>query len=253
MKIGLFFLLLCSSYSYAHDIALVSQHIAIKKQHQSAWQHDVLARAVVSRKFDFGLQGTYLERFNRHESRGGAFAMYHLTHELTIEARYLKGKDENDILPQDEYNLTAYYALTEGFTPFVNYRDIKYSMTKLHTLNLGLEIEKFPNFIIIPQIMGGKATFDQPAQTKNVHSLGLKVMYYREKEYSLFAFGYQGKEAAQGIIGQSNIVIDTLTGGMGAGYFITPNIRSELTVDHTDYQEINNQFVTTTLNLRWIF
>ncbi len=121
MKIGLFFLLLCSSYSYAHDIALVTQHLNIKKQHLSAWQHDVLARAVVSRKFDFGLQGTYLERFNQYETRAGAFAIYHLTHELTVEARYLKGKDENVILPQDEYDLTAYYALTPGYTslPFL--------------------------------------------------------------------------------------------------------------------------------------
>lgn len=256
MKISLFFLLFLSATVFAHDVALVTQHLAIKKQHLSGWQHDVLARAVVSRKLDLGLQATYLERFAQYETRAGAFAIYHLTPALTVEARYLKGKAENVILPQNEFDLSAYYSLTPGYTPFLAYRDVDYSVTRLHAVNLGLEIEKIANFIFIPQVMVGKATFKSPAETKGVHNVGLKIMYYREKEFSLFAFGYQGKEASQGIrglVGPSNILVDTLTGGVGAGYFFTPALRGELTVDHTDYQEINNQFITTTLNLRWIF
>ena len=126
-------------------------------------------------------------------------------------------------------------------------------MTNLNTANVGIEIEKIPNLIIIPGFMVGNATFKSPAETKTVNNFGLRVVYYREKNFSLYAFGYKGKEAAQGIIGVSNILVTTTTGGAGGGYYFKQNFRGELIVDHTDYREINNQFVTTTLILTYFF
>lgn len=253
MKLLLLILFLSTSTVFAHDVALVTQHVAIRKQSISAWQQDVLARAVVSPVLDLGLQATYLERFDFHENRYGGFLIYHPSTALTVEGRYLRGERENEILPKDEYNISAYYALAPGFTPFLIYRDVDYSITELHTLNLGLEIEKIRHFIIVPQVMFGSATFERPSETKNVHNVGLRIMYYREQDYSLFIFGSKGEEASQAIIGRRSILVSTLTGGAGAGYFVTPALRAELLVDHTDYEEINNQFLTTTLQLRWIF
>lgn len=250
-------LFLSTTLLHAHDIALVTQHVAVKRQSESAWQQDILGRAVLNRVLDVGLQATYLERFEQYENRYGGFLIYHPTTNLTLEGRYLHGDQDNEILPRDEFDMSAYYSVAKGLTPFLVFRDARYSVTDLSTLDLGLEIEKIPHLIIIPKVMFGSATFKAPAQTKNVHNLALRVMYYKEKSYSLFVYGSAGKEAAQGIVGdagpRSSVLVDTLTGGIGAGRFLLPNLRAELLVDHTDYDELNNQFLTTTLHLRWIF
>jgi hypothetical protein len=249
----LFVLILFPAILFAHSISLNTQHVALRRQHDSGWQHDVLARAVVSRKFDVGLQATYLERFQSYDRRAGAFVIYHPSSDLTLEARYVKGDDQNIILPQNEYNLTAYYAAAPGLTPFLIYRNVDYSATRLNTAHLGLEIEKIANIILIPHVMFGKASFKSPRQTSDVYNYGLRAMYYREKDFSLFVFGSKGQEASQGIIGVSNLLINTLTGGAGAGYFFTQDLKGELTIDHTNYKEIRNQFVTTNVNLQWMF
>jgi hypothetical protein len=246
-------LTLLSGFAQAHEVSLITQHISLKKQHQSGWQQDVIARAAVSRNFDVGLQGTYLERFDLFENRVGGYVMYHPTNRLTLDARYLRGKSSNQILPLDQFDFSAYYALFKGYTPYLFFRDARYSSTDLQTITLGAEIEKISHFIIIPQVMFGSATFRSPSESKNVHGFSLKVMYYVEKQFSLFAYGSSGKEASQGIVGQGNLLVDTLTGGLGAGYFLTPSLRSELFIDHTDYQELKNQFLTTTFQLRWMF
>lgn len=247
------FLVFLSTSLQAHEVQVSTQHLDIKKQNETAWQHDIIGRAVLSRKFDIGLQATYLERFDLHEGRFGGFLIYHPKPGITLEFRYLNGQNENEILPEDQYNFSAYMAWQEGLTPFLLYRDARYSQTHLHALNLGLEIEKIRHIILIPQIMFGKATFNFPAETKDVHNYGLRAIYYHEGRFSLFAFGYKGKEASQGIIGQSNIIVDTLSGGLGTGFYFTPTIRGEILIDHTDYEQLNNQFVTSTFNLQWVF
>lgn len=253
MKLTLLLFLLLPGLALAHEVALITQHITLKKQHQSGWQQDVIARAAVSRNFDVGLQASYLERFDLFENRMGGYLMYHPTNRLTLDARYLRGKSSNEILPLDQFDFSAYYALFKGYTPFLFFRDARYSITDLQTLSLGVEVEKIPHFIIIPQLMFGSAAFKSPSDSKNVHSISLKVMYYVEKKFSLFAYGSSGKEASQGIVGEGSQLVDTLTGGLGGGYFLTPNLRGELFVDHTDYQELSNQFITTTFQLRWMF
>jgi hypothetical protein len=120
-------------------------------------------------------------------------------------------------------------------------------------MTLGAEIEQFKNILIIPQVMFGKASFNAPNNTRDVHSYGVRVSYYREKFYSLFAFGFKGVEASQGIVGKSTFLVDTTSGGLGVSYHFVPQLKTELIVDHTDYEQLKNQFVTTTLNLVWDF
>ena len=143
-------------------------------------------------------------------------------------------------------------AAAPGYSPFLTYRHAQYSVTDVNSFQAGLEIEKIRNIILIPQALLGSATFKSPADTKGIYNIGLRAVYYQEKIFSLFAFGFMGKEASQGIIGKSNILVDTKTFGGGAGYHITQDFRGELIVDHTDYEDLNNQFITTTLNLIWV-
>lgn len=245
-------LIFLSLNAQAHEILSITQHVNLRKQNETGWQQDLIAKFDFNQKFDFGAQATYLERFDFYEKRVGGFVVYRPNESWTLEARYLQGMG-NEILPEKQAIISAYFAAGAGLAPFIYYRDSRYSVTHLHTVNLGVEIEKIPHFIIIPSVMIGRATFKSPGKTDDVHNYGLRATYYVEKKWAFTVFGYKGKEASQGIIGRSTLLIDTLSGGLGATYFFNDDFKADLIFDHTDYDQINTEFHTTTLNLSWMF
>lgn len=245
-------LLFLSAFAEAHELQFLGQHIKLNRQNESAWQQDLLARAVLSRKHEMGIQTSYLERFDLHENRLGGFYTFRPNDQWAFEAKYLRGNDVV-ILPHDQYSVSVYHSLTAGMAPYLIYKNSMYSVTHLQTVTAGLEIEKIPSIIIIPQLTSGTAKFNQPNSSKNLFNAGLRIVHYKEALYSVFAFGYQGKEAAQGIVGESNITVNTKTAGLGGSYYFIPSLKSEITFDYTDYEQLRNQFVTTTLNLSWVF
>jgi hypothetical protein len=252
--VGFFFLLFSflSLSVFAHEIQSLSQYIHIRKQNDIGRQQELIAKMNINRKFDFGLQATYLERFSFFEKRGGVSVSYRPNHKWNVDIRYLHGVG-NKILPQHQSILSTYYSLSKGLTPFFIFRDSKYSTTDLNTLNAGIEIELIPHMIFIPMLMGGKATFTSLSKTQDVHNYGMRAIYSLEQKFAFSLFGFKGKEASQGVIGQSTFLIETLSGGASMAYFFIPKMRTELIFDHTDYKEIKTQFYTTTLNLTWIF
>jgi hypothetical protein len=237
---------------YAHEIISTTQHVNLVRQKQSGWQQDLVAKFDLSEKYSVGAQATYLERFEFFDERLGGFFVFRPNEKWVLEARYLQGKG-NEILPEKQTTLSAYHALGNGYVPFLFYRDSRYSVTKTHTVTAGAEIEKIPHFIFIPSAMIGQANFESPHETKDIYSYGLRMIFYREKNYGLTLFGFKGKEASQGIIGRSSQLVDTLSGGGGFNYYFTDDFRGDLIVDHTDYDQINRQFITTTLNLSLVF
>lgn len=246
-------ILFLSTSLFAHEVRLTNQHLKLNRQHQSAWQSDIRAKATLSEKVEAGLTATYLERFDLFEKRAGVFALYSPSELLTIEAQYIQGMEDVEILPQHHYQLTAYHALKTGMSPFVTYANRLFSVTHVQSLNAGIEIEKIQNIIIVPQIMVGQARFDNAAEIERIYHFGLKAIYYQENKYTFSLYGFKGTEASQGVFGQSNILINTLTGGAGVGYHFTSDVKTEFIFDYTDYDEINNQFLTSTLNLVWKF
>lgn len=241
-----------STSAFANQLQFTTQHLDIRGNKESGLQQDVAGRAVVTRKLELGLLGTYLERYHFFEKRFGAMAIYRPSDTLTLEARTLFA-DHTQILPQHQHSITAYYALADGLTPFVTYKDSRYSVTRLHQYNFAMEIEKFRSVVLMPQFMFGKATLTGPSETRDVHNIGLRAIYYHEKRYSLFIFGHKGTEASQGVVGKSNLILDTLTGGLGGSYYFIPPLKTEIILDHTDYKQIKTQFLTTTLNIVWDF
>jgi hypothetical protein len=246
------FILMVPQLAMAHEIQSSSQHVNLRKQKQSGWQQDLVARVELNRKFDIGGQVTYFDRFNIFDKRAGGFLIYRPSELWTFEARYLQGKG-NEILAEKETLLSAYHATNTGLTPFFFYKDSRYSVTHLHLLNAGLEIEKIPGFIFIPTVSLGRATFKSPGETKDVHSYGLRVTYYKESIYAFTLFGYKGEEASQAIVGRSSTLVKTLTGGAAFSWNFTQDFKSELSFAHTDYDELQTEFHTTTLNLSWMF
>ncbi len=250
--IGLFIVFLSTS-AYAHEVQLITQHIKLNRQNDSAWQSDFLAKAVLSPKWEAGLQGTYLERFNLYENRAGAFVVYHPLQNLTLEARYLRGEAGVEILAKDQYSLALYHSLSEGISPFLIYQNSLYTITHLQSMRLGIEIEKIRNILIIPQILIGQAQFKDPGEVRELNSLGLKVSYYEEKKYSFSLYGYKGLEASQSLIGRSSQTIGTKSVGASASYYFFRDVKSEFLFDYTDLGKLENQFITSTLNLVWTF
>lgn len=252
MNLLLYIGLVLSGSAFAStDFLLSTQHLSITRQNETGWQHDLSGKHDLDRKTYVGLTGTYLERFSFFEKRYGAFVGHKVNDRLSVEARYYLGEGDNEILPREQKILSAYYSLARGLTPFLFYRDNRYSVTRVHEARFGMEIEKISNIILIPQVMLGKATFESPAGTESIYNYGLRAMYYEEKKYTAFVFGYTGKEASQGIVGASNILVDTRTAGLGGSWYFKDNFRAEFVFDHTDYEQLKNQFLTTTLNLYW--
>lgn len=214
-------------------------------------QQDLMGRTRLNRKVSVGVSGTYLERFDLVEKRGGALLGLKPNERLSVELGFQSGNG-NNLLPETETSLQTYHMGREGLTPFFIYRDSRYSVTRLHSLNLGMEIEKIPQWVLIPTVFLGKATFNAPATTRDILSYGVRMTYFLETKYSLSIFSNRGMEASQGIIGRSTRLLDTFTGGVSCSYFILPEIKTELTFDHTDYNQIRTQFHTTMLTLTWM-
>lgn len=244
--------LLFSFPVFSHEITSVTQHVNVRKFDEIGWQQDLIGRLNVNRKFDVGFQGTYMERFDIYDKRLGGFVTARPTDGWTFEARYLQGMG-NEILPEKDVTLSAFHSLTDGISPFAYYRDSRFSVTHLHMGTLGVEIEKIPHFVFIPMVSFGKATFKDPAETDDVHTYGLNVIYYQEKNYSFSLFAYKGKEASQAIVGASTQLVNTLTGGASVGYYFNEDWRGQLVFDHADYDELETEFHTTTLNLSRMF
>lgn len=241
-----------SSIALANELQSVTQHIDIRKQSETAWQQDLIYRHDIDRKWQIGVQGTYLERFDKFEKRGGLIAIYRPSELWTFEGKMLLGKG-NDILPELETTLTAYHSTMVGISPFFSLKDARYKETTLDIFNLGVEIEKIEGFIFIPTLAIGTAKSKSPNETKIVHSFGIRASYYQEGRYTASVFGHSGKEVSETIIGKSTELISTLTGGASFEWYFNDDLRAEIILDHTDYKQLKNQFVTSTLNLRWAF
>ena len=251
--ISLLTLLFLSDISTAHEVRLSTQHLKLNRQGKSGWQQDIFAKAQFSSNWHAGINGTYLERFDIYERRLGSMVVYSPHELLTIEASYQRGLDEVELLPRDQYQLSLYHALGTGTSPFLIFQNSLYTVTHLQSMRLGVELEKISGLILIPQVLLGQASFTNQSEHKNIYSLGLRAVYYKESNYSFILYGYRGTEAAQGAFGRSSQTINTLTGGLGAGLDVMEALKTELLFDYTDFDEINNQFLTTTFNLTWKF
>lgn len=252
MRFLALFLLICSNFALAHELQSVTQHLDIHRQGETAWQQDLIYRHDIDRKWQIGVQGTYLERFDLYEKRAGVIAVYRPSELWTFEGRFLQGMG-NEILPEKETSLMAYHSTMVGISPFFGIKDSRYSNTTVDTLNVGLEIEKFDGIILIPNVTVGMAKFKDPNETKNIYTLGVRAAYYQEGRFLTSIFGYTGKEASQAIIGRSSELVSTLTGGASFEWIFSEAFRGEVLIDHTNYKQLKNQFITSTLNLRWTF
>ena len=253
LRLSFIFMVFLSGIASAHEIQFSNQYIQINKQNTQGFQSTFIGRAEVNQKWSVGILANYLERFSLYENRLGMLANYKPNDLFTIEARFIKAEGGTKILPQDQYRISVYHSLSEGVTPFLSYQDSTYSITHLQTLNFGIELEKIQNFIFIPQFMMGRAKFKDPIHNREVNGIGLKIIYSVENNYAFFLFANKGIEASQSVTGEAAKTLNTKTSGLGVNFYFNQTIKVEGLFDYTDYEELSNQFLTSTINLTWMF
>lgn len=241
------------SAAFADVFQSTSQYSNIKQynQHKNGFFQEILARTTLSRKLDIGIQGSYLERFDLFEKTAGVNLNHTFNDFWTIDFTYLMGHG-NKILPEIQSNINLYHRYSEGISPFVFIRQSAYSLTNVTSLSLGTEIEKIPHLIFIPTLGIGKATFKTPAITNDINNFGLKIIYYTENKYAFSIFASVGKEASQAVIGANSRLIDTQLTGLSIAYYIISQLKTEIILDNTKYQQLDTNFQNSTLNLTWM-
>jgi hypothetical protein len=242
-----------SGIASASELHFSNQLIKINRQNETGYQAYVSGKTALNSAWELGLLANYIERFRLYETRLGGLATYRPNDRFFFEMRYLKGQENVQLLPKDQYGITVYHSWSDGISPFLNYQNSIYSITSLQTLKLGVEIEKIKNIIIIPHASIGQAKFNDPSETKEVNHLGLKVMYVVEENYSFQVYASKGIEASQAIVGRDSQTIETKTAGFGASYYTFGQLKLEGLFDYTDLGQLKNQFLTTTINLSWNF
>ena len=252
MKKSVLILLCLFGIVEAHEIRFTNQYVNMNKRDDTGWQHDLSFRYQVNEQWKVGAQGRLLEKFGQNEQALGLLLNWKPKTEVSFDFSYFTGNG-NEILPKDDIILTTYWGMMAGLSPFLTIRKSDYTQTNIYSATLGMEFEKIINFIFVPQLMLGRAKFKSPSSTEGLYSFGLKGIFYKEEFYKLFAFYYRGKEASQGIIGASNFRVDTQSVGIGGAYYFTKDFAAELTVDYTDYDQLNDEYLTTTLDFKYLF
>ncbi len=234
----------------ASEIQWSVQHVKLQKQNLSGWQHDLYGKKDLSADLNVGLKGAYLERFSLYDTNYGGFVGYKFNKQLYVEVVYTQGMG-NQILTKRQTTLINYYALMEGFTPFLILKDSRYSNTTVQDALLGMEVEKWPHFLFIPQFTLGSSKFKSDQTHESIYSYSLKVIYYTENKFSLFIYGSRATEASQGINGNvtNNFNITSTTGGIGGSYNFLDSLKMEFSIDHTHYKELKNQYITSLFSL----
>ena len=253
MKRALFLLVFLSTTGFAHEAYLSSQHTKINRQEESSWLHTAGGKMHLNDESSITLEGSYLERFSFYEKRFGAGYFQQVLPNWGLGINYLHAFNNPEIFAEDQFNINNFISFNDGLSAFALYQRSQYSITEIDLIRLGLEIEKIQDFIFVPQITLGEARFDEPNTHHNLYQFGLKAIYYREALYSVSVHYFQGNEAAQTIVGRLNKTIYTKNVGLSLGYYINQDLEVEYLFDYLDLGKLNNQFVSSTINLNWSF
>jgi opacity protein-like surface antigen len=247
------FLVFLSGNIFASDLNLVHQYLHINKNGKSGQLTQLGLKTNATENIKLGISSNYLERFDLYEFNLGPQFIFKINESTSIEAKYLKSKADSEILPSDQYYLSLYQAHVPGYSSSFSYQNSNFSLTHLQWIRWGLEIEKFKHFIVIPYALLGQAHFHRPLNTREVNSLGFKVISQHVDTYRLIFFASKGIEASQALIGRSSQTIETKTIGAGLGHNFSNDLKVDALFDYSDLGKLNNQFLTTTLNFNWIF
>ncbi len=252
-RLILIFLVFLSGTLHASELNFSQQYLHINKSGKTGHLSQLAVKTHTTNDLSVGISANYLERFDLYETSIGPQLIYKLNDQLALEAKYLKAQSGSEILATDQYFLSLYMSHSPGYSSAFSYQNSKYSVTDLQWFRWGLEIEKFKHFIIIPYALIGQAHFHRPFNSREVNSFGAKVISQHLDQYRFIAFASKGIEASQGLIGRSSQTIETKTIGGGIGRNLSHNIKMDALFDYTDLGKLKNQFLTTTLNLNWIF
>lgn len=233
----------------AHEITLSGSYLELQRQNKTGRQAGIDGYFDLNDKQRLHLGGQYLERFDLYEH------LFAVGFEHHFESFYLKANAEfgNDgkILPHYRYSIASGQSIFEGISLYEEFKTAKYTQTELNEFIFNIEIEKIKSVVLIPMTRFGNANFSGPAGTKKLFTYGLKAMYYQEDLGNIWISATKGQEPAQAVLGSYNKVLRSKSLASGLKYIWNSNLNSGLSIEYTDYNLINNHFLTTTLNTTW--
>ena len=251
MKWMLFFLFVLSSNVFAHEINLSASHVSLRRQHSSGRQALVDSFIDLNDHQRLRLGAQYLERFDLYER------LFLVGFEHKFESFYVNANAEyghnGRILPHQRYSIGSGQAFLPGLSFYEELRTAEYTGLRLDEVLLNMEIEKIQSIIFVPMVRLGKAHFKSPSGDKNLFGYGLKAIYYKENIGQVWVGVFKGQEPAQIVLGRFNEILKSTSVSAGVKYEWNESLSSGLSIEHTDYSLINNQFITTTLSTSWRF
>lgn len=240
---------LASLSAMAHEVTANASYLQMQRYNKSGRQAGLDGYIDLNSNQRIHLGGQYLERFDLFER----IALVGFVQKF--ENSYMKVDAEfghnGRILPHHRFSIGGGQAILPGISLYEEFRTAQYTKTQLNEVILNVEIEKIPSIVIIPMIRLGNANFRDPNGTQKLFTYGLKGLYYKEDVGQVWVSLTKGQEPAQAVIGSFNEVLRSKTVAVGGKYSWNSSLSSGLAVDYTDYDLINNQFMTTTLTTTW--
>jgi hypothetical protein len=249
MKYFIFLLSLISFSAMAHEVTVMGSYLEMQRYNKTGRQAGLDGHVDLNDSQRLHIGGQYLERFDLFER----IAL--IGFEQKFENFYLKADAEfghnGRILPHYRYSVGSGQSLFQGISLYEEFRTAKYTQTELNEVLFNVEIEKIPSVVLIPMTRFGNAHFTGPNGTKKLFTYGLKAMYYKEDLGQVWVSATKGQEPAQAVIGSFNEVLRSKSIATGVKYIWNASLNSGLAIDYTDYDLINNHFLTTTLTTTW--
>ncbi|MFY7994236.1 MAG: hypothetical protein ACOVP4_13145 [Bacteriovoracaceae bacterium] len=247
--IFLFLITILATQLWAHEVTLSGSYLEMQRRNETGRQAGVEGFIDLNSTQRIHLGGQYLERFDLYER------IILVGFEQKFETFYLKADMElghnGRILPHYRYSLGSGQSIFQGISFYEEFKTAKYTKTELNEFLFNVEIEKINSLVIIPMTRFGNANFIGPAGTQKLFSYGLKMMYYKEDLGQIWISGTKGQEPAQAVFGSFNEVIRSKSIATGVKYLWNSSISTSLSIDYTDYDLINNNFLTTNFNTTW--
>ncbi|MBY0516668.1 MAG: hypothetical protein K2P81_07165 [Bacteriovoracaceae bacterium] len=233
----------------ASEINTRYQYWWLKGPEVKSWRQDLAATIDMKSKTSLLIQASHFERFQQVD-RIALLGFRHKTESGTWEFTHADG-GTNRILAIRDTQLTHYRALVPGLGGWINLRAQGFHTNDVHMLNMGLEKEWAQGWFLIPSMSAGKATYNQPAATRNIWGSQLRIGRYQEDNWKAWIFGALGEEAqALASLSQTK-PLKVKSYGLGVEKNILNSLRFLIQLERSYYPSINTRFESVMGQLTW--
>lgn len=239
---------LWAANAMAHKVEQSYQYWWLKGPQQKSFQYNLAASLDLNLSESFLIGASHFERFQEVDQQVllGWRKKWGTT---TFEASYRNGGG-NEILSQDEANLTLGFALSDGYSIWSSLRSQNFKNNDVYLATIGVEKEWQGGFFAVASLTGGRATYHQIADTSEVWGTQLRLGKYREDDWKAWGFMARGEEAQA--LASLNQSAPLQLVSFGAGLEMTfKKYQLGLQLERSYYRAIQTRFESALLYLNY--